>query len=186
MMKKSSLLVKVSRLMMLLAMVSLVVFQACKDDDDDDDNNNTPAVDPYSGFYKFTSASFVNTDTIIIGQDTTIYQPGDDASIYVATGLLGLAPCQDQDNAALELRSNFESFYACLNETNSLKQGTWGVSPDRTVLTLNITNPAPFSVIINDVTLQNNVLTGIIANLPIVSGVTYKFVTVNTTFNKVP
>jgi len=184
MMKKNAIFRYAMQFMVVFALMSLVFVQSCKDKDDDDDNGGT-TVDPYSGFYKFISATFNNTDTIIFGQDTMIYQPGDDASIYVANGLLGLAPCQDQANAALELRSNFESYYACINEPNSLKQGTWAVSADRKILTLNITNPAPFAVTIANVQLQNNVLTGTITNLPIVSGTVYKFVSVNTTFNKV-
>lgn len=184
MMTKKGLMIWASRTMLLLAALSLVLFQACKDKDDDD-NNNTPAVDPYTGFYTYGSASFVNDETIIIGQDTLFFPAGSDASAFVQPGLLGSAPCQDPANAALELRSNFESYYACLNESNSLKQGTWAVSPDRKTITLNLQNPVVFAVFIENVTLQNNVLQGVITNLIIPGTIPPKIVQTNITFNKV-
>lgn len=150
--------------------IAVVLLQACKDDEDDTNTNGGnggTTDDPLVGFYQFVSAEFNEEITIVVDTDTVDYVPGDDAAPYVQGGLFGSAPCQDPQNAALELRNNFEAYYACLNEPNELKMGTWDLSDTRTKLFLNISNPGPFQVIIDDVDLSQNILTGDITNLPV-------------------
>lgn len=154
------------KLMFLL--IALLVMTACKKDDNNDDNNDPPpaAVNPMVGTYAFVAATFNAPITVIVNGDTNNYAVGDDAFLFVGGGLLGAAPCDNADNAALELRDNFISYYICQNESNESQQGTWSSNDDYSTLTLNIANPATFSVGIIEVDLSNDMLKGKIINLP--------------------
>ncbi len=144
----------------LFLIMTLAVIFACKKDDD-----NPPApLNPLVGTYTFIASTFNDPITVIVNGDTNNYVAGDDAFLFVGGGLLGSAPCDNADNAALQLRANFTSFYVCLGESNEAQQGTW-VAND-TILTLNISNPANFVVFITDLDLTDNKLTGNIPSLP--------------------
>jgi len=148
-------------------LLAMLVVVACKKDDDGDDNNNPPApVNPLVGTYAFISATFNQPITVIVNGDTNNYQAGDDAFIFVGGGLLGAAPCDNADNAALQLRDDFTSWYVCQGEANESQQGTWEPKVDNTVLRLNISDPADFVVDIIDVILTEDKLTGTIPQLP--------------------
>lgn len=154
----------VLRLSLFLFMASLLIL-SCKDDDDDNDVNPVP-VNPLSGTYSFISASFEKAVTVVVNGDTNNYQIGDDASIFVGGGLLGAAPCDNPENAALELRSDYTSYYVCLGEENEDQQGTWA-SEVETSLSLFISNPQDFVVVIYDIVLTDIKLTGVIDPLPL-------------------
>lgn len=156
-----------------LFLIALVVV-ACKKDDDDDDNNNGGTPTPPTleeqlvGTYVFMSATFNTPISIVENGDTVHYVAGDDASVYVADGMFASAPCSNADDAALNLRDNFTAFYVCQNEPGVEDQmGTWSVDEEENKLTLNLTNPAPFSIPIEDIDLTDNVLTGNIVALPV-------------------
>ena len=148
----------------LFLILALGVISACKKDDNNDDNNPPAPVHPIVGTYNFIASTFNDPITVIVNDDTNHYVAGDDASLFAGGGLLGAAPCDNADNAALELRANFTSFYVCLGESNEAQQGTW-VAND-TILTLNISNPADFVVFITDLDLTDGKLTGNIPSLP--------------------
>jgi len=146
--------------------LALVVIGACKRDDDNDDNTTPPTVNPLVGTYTFIAATFDNPITVIINGDTNNYQANDDASLFVGGGLLGAAPCDDSTHAALELRTDFTSWYICQGESNEAQQGTWEALGNNTILKLNIANPANFQVGIEEIDLSNNMLRGKIVTMP--------------------
>jgi len=124
-------------------------------------------VDPLVGTYEFASA--VLNDTVKLklqGLDITI-MPGTDAALFVKEGLLGAAPCDDSTNAAVELKSDGKIFYACQTETNEAQMGTWLINTDRTILTLNISNPKAFGLTISDLTITSNSFSGTVENFPL-------------------
>jgi len=145
--------------------LALVVIGACKKDEYDE---NTPpsTVNPLVGTYTFIAATFDNPITVIINGDTNNYQANDDASLFVGGGLLGAAPCDDSTHAALQLRTDFTSWYICQGESNEAQQGTWEALGDNTILKLNIANPANFQVGIEEIDLSNNMLRGKIVTMP--------------------
>jgi hypothetical protein len=150
-----------------LVLIALFVAVACKKDDDGDDNNTpTPEENPLVGTYTFIAATFDEPITVIVNGDTNHYQVGDDAYQFVGGGLLGSAPCDNADNAALQLRSDFTSWYICQGESNELQQGTWEPLAENTVLKLFISIPADFVVSIGITELTNDVLKGQILALP--------------------
>jgi hypothetical protein len=150
-----------------IVMMAILVVVACKKDDEGDDNNNPPAPEnPLVGTYAFVSATFNQPITVIVNGDTNNYQAGDDAFIFVGGGLLGAAPCDNADNAALQLRNDFTSWYVCQGEANESQQGTWEPKVNNTVLTLNISDPADFVVNITELILTADKLTGTIPQLP--------------------
>ena len=152
---------------LMLVLMALMVVVACKKDDDDSGNNEPPApVHPYVASYAFVAASFNDPITVIVDGDTNHYQQGDDAFLFVGGGLLGAAPCDNADNAALELRADYTSWYICRTEANELQQGTWESNADNTLLKLNIAVPANFVVNITNVDLSDNQLRGNIPTLP--------------------
>lgn len=156
----------IARKVMFLLMAVLVL-AACKKDDNNDENNTPPTpVNPLVGTYAFIAATFNNPITVIVNGDTNHYVAGDDAFLFVGGGLLGAAPCDNADNAALQLRENFTSYYVCRNESNEAQQGTWAVNDDYSTLTLNIANPATFIVHIIGLDLSGGELKGAISNLP--------------------
>ena len=153
------------RALIFVLMAGLITIGCTKEDDDD--NNNPPApVNPLVGTYSFIAATFNDPITVIINGDTNDFQAGDDAFLFVGGGLLGAAPCDNADIAALELRANFTTFYVCQGEDNEAQQGTWSSNDDNSVLSLNISNPADFLVAITNLDLSNNQLKGIIPYLP--------------------
>jgi len=157
------------RLIWLSGIIVLAVFVAiaCKKDDDGDDNSTpTPTPNPLVGTYTFVAATFDEPITVIVNGDTNHYQIGDDAYQFVGGGLLGSAPCDNADNAALQLRNDFTSWYVCQGESNELQQGTWEPLADNTVLKLFISIPADFVVSIGISELTDTTLKGQILSLP--------------------
>ncbi len=124
-------------------------------------------VDPMVGTYVFTSAKFNGPVTIIIQDTATDFISGDDASQFVGPGLLGAAPCANSQNAAVDLRKNGTAFYTCLNEANEVQMGTWSVDTDRTVLSINISNPMPFALRIVNLKATSNSFSGTVENFPL-------------------
>ena len=181
------------KLMFLL--MAVLVMSACNKDDDDtnDSNPTTPTLtEQIVGTYTFGSAIFNNPIIIHNAGDTTFYEAGDDASQFVEGGLLGAAPCDNADNAALDLRSNFTSFYVCIGESNELQMGTWALDEATLKLSLNITNPAPFSIPMEDIDLTDDVLTGQMTLLPVpkdmsqpISALNIQFANVAVSFAKI-
>ena len=119
------------------------------------------------GTYTFTSATFNNQVTMTNNGVPVIFEAGADAYQFVGEGLLGSAPCDNADNAAMELKADFTAYYACLNENNESQMGTWSVNEDDAILTLNMTDPLPFSIPITQIVLTETKLTGVIEQLPV-------------------
>jgi hypothetical protein len=157
-------------------------------------------VDQLVGVYTFTSATFNDTVRLkvpVFGD--ILLLPGTDASQFVSEGLLGAAPCDNSDSAAVELKSDGKTYYACLGETNESQMGTWQINVDRTVLQLNISNPNNFQLTVSDLTITANDFSGTVENFPLPvdaalelganlpgGGVNYQTSSVDLTFTKVP
>lgn len=158
-----------------LLMAALVI-TACNKDDDEETTDPTPnpptLEEQIVGTYTFTSAVFNNPVTMTNNGDTINFQAGDDAYQFVGEGLLGAAPCNNADNAALELKADFTAYYACIGEANELQMGTWTVNEDDGILTLNMTNPLPFSIPIINIVLTDTQMTGVIEQLPVPKEIT--------------
>ena len=131
-MKRKNMTRLINRLTFIL--IAILIVSACKKDDGDD--NTTPApVSPLVGTYAFVSATFNEPITVIMmNGDTNNYVAGDDAFQFGGGGLLGAAPCDNADNARLQLRSDYTSWYVCNNEANESQQGTWEFDEDLNVL----------------------------------------------------
>lgn len=156
-------------------------------------------VDVLVGSYVFTSATFNETVSITIDQVKVEFLPGSDASAFVGPGIVGAAPCDDLQNAAIELKSDGTTYYICLGETNQVQMGTWSINSARTTLTLNISNPQTFSLNIINLEVTASSFSGTVENfpLPIDAGVelggslpgglvNYQIASVDVTFTKVP
>ncbi len=157
-------------------------------------------VDPLVGTYTFTSATFNENVSMKTPLGNVVFPSGFDASFFISDGLLGSAPCDDSTNAAVELKSDGKTYYACLNETNEAQMGTWLINTDRTELILNISNPQPFSLKITGLTISNNSFSGTVENFPLpkdtdyelgadlpdAAGPNYQTASVDLTFTKVP
>jgi hypothetical protein len=133
----------------------------------------------------------------VIG-DITI-PAGNDASLIVSEGLLGAAPCDDPLNAAVELKSDGKTYYTCRNETNEEQMGTWLINTERTILTLNISNPQAFALTISGLLITANSFSGTVENFPLPldanfelganlpgGGVNYQTSSIDLSFTKVP
>jgi len=148
-----------------ITLLAIIIIAGCKKDDNE--NNDPPApVNPLVGTYNFVAATFNEPITVIVNGDTNHYLAGDDAFLFVGGGLLGAAPCDNADNAALQLRADFTSWYVCHGESNEAQQGTWEPVLDNTILKLNISNPADFVINITNIDLSDNKLIGDIPALP--------------------
>ena len=124
-------------------------------------------IDPLIGTYVFTSATFNDTVTIKIQQMDVMFLPGSDASAFVGPGLLGAAPCDNPENAVIELKDDGTTYFACLTEENQEQMGTWSINSDRTTLTLNISNPQTFSLNVSDLDINTNSFAGTVENFPL-------------------
>lgn len=130
-----------------------------------DNNNKEP--DPMVGNYVFSGATFEETVNITFGGYPQTFNPGSDASAFVSQGLLGAAPCVDSTNAAISFREDGKSFFICRGETNESQMGTWIINEDRSVLTLNISNPMPLALDIVELNLTETVISGKVNNFPL-------------------
>ncbi len=157
-------------------------------------------VDPLVGTYTFTSATFNDTVHMIVPiLGVYTFNPGDDAALLVTEGLLGAAPCDDSQNAAVELKSDGKVFYACRTETNESQMGTWLINTERTILQLNISNPQAFQLTISDLVITGTSFSGTVENFPLpmdanfelgadlpTGGVNIQFKSIDLSFTKIP
>ena len=174
-----------------LIMAAALLLFSCEEKKDE--------ADELVGSYVFTSATFNESVTIIIQEQNVPFPAASDASAFVSEGLLGAAPCDDTENAAIELKADGTTFFICLGETNQEQLGTWSINTARTTLTLNISNPQTFSLNIVDLEITATSFSGTVENfpLPINAGfelgaslpgglVNYQIASVDISFTKVP
>lgn len=150
-------------------------------------------VDPLVGTYAFASATLNDTVRLIVLGGVLALPPGYNASEFVEEGLLGAAPCDDSDSAAVELKSDGKIFYACLSETNEAQMGTWLINTERTVLQLNISNPDAFQLTISNLNITANSFSGTVEKFPLpldptleLSPTNTQLTSVDLSFTKVP
>jgi len=166
-MKKKSILKVIGILIAVLCLIPMFTVSC-----DEDENGEE---DPMVGKYTFTSAIF--NDSVSIKVEGTYIQfiPGSDASQFVRSGILKAAPCDDMANAAVDLKSNGQTYYICLGETNEDQMGTWVINSDRTVLTFNISNPQTLALIIGELVISETQFDGTVENFPFVVDTDYEF-----------
>ncbi len=141
-----------------MAVVALLLV-SCEEKKEEDD--------ALVGTYVFTSATFNDTVDITVQDIEIKFLPGTDAAAFVGPGLLGAAPCDDPQNAAIELKNEGSTYFTCLNEANQEQLGTWLINKDRTILTLNISNPQPFSLTISNLEITSTSFSGTVQNFPL-------------------
>jgi hypothetical protein len=134
------------------------------------DNDSDPEPEEYeiSGTYTFKEA-ILQTALTIPGVGITL-PVGTPITNQMKDGLLAEAPCDDPDNGAVELKPNFELFFACVGENNELKTGTWSINSDTTELNLNLSvSSGNLQLKISNLTIDenNDVIGGTISNFPI-------------------
>ncbi len=163
------------------------------------DKKTEEEVDILVGTYTFNSATFNDTVRMKIQGLDAVLLPDTSAALFVGEALLGAAPCDDSLNAAVELRSDGKTFYACLNEANEDQMGTWLINTERTILYLNISNPQPFQLTISSLNITANAFSGTVDNFPLPvdtsidlgddlpgGGVNYQVSSIDLRFTKVP
>lgn len=163
------------------------------------DENGEEEVDPLVGTYVFTSASFNEAVTVTIQGVDVEFPAGSNAADFIAEGLLGNAPCDNQENAAVELKENGTTFYVCLNETGEEQLGSWSINSARNEMDFNIIEPAPFQLKITNLSITETSFSGTVTNFPLPvdagydlgqmlpgGGFNIQFASVDLTFTRVP
>jgi hypothetical protein len=158
-MKKNSIIKVLGIMISVLTLIPLFTVSC-----DSDENGEA---DPLVGKYTFTSATFNVAVGVKVEGIFMQFEPEDDASLFVRNGILKAAPCDNMENAAVDLRSNGQSYYICLGETNEEQMGTWVINKDRTVLTFNISNPQPLALTISELVITETRFDGTVENFPL-------------------
>jgi len=159
----------------------------------------TPEADPIIGTYIFSSAQFNEAVFITIQGIEIEFVAGADASQFVGPSLLGAAPCDNPQNAAVELRDGGTVFFVCLTEANEAQMGTWSINSGRTVLTINISNPQPFQLDISNLDITSTTFSGTVTTFPLPKdtslalgaplpggGLNYQTASISASFTRVP
>jgi len=137
-----------------LVMSIAFVFYSCNGDDE--------AGEPETlvGVYQMQKVEL--TADYKIGE-VTIIPAGTDITVLAADGILSAAPCDNQTNAAIDLRDTGELFIVCIGEEPELKAGTWTENSSLTKLDLNLGSP-PFpqalQLSVTNITRGSNSITG--------------------------
>ena len=169
------------RLLSMMAVASLFLISACGDDDSD------PEVDPLIGIYSLNS--------VILNEDVTYYDmelmADENITTLVAEQLYVASPCDNGPNTVIDLRENFEIFYACKNEsTPSERFGTWSITESRNRLTLNlIIQDQAFPLILDQLVVSETGVSGVVTNYPLVeiypdNSFVIKTVSIDIVFNR--
>ena len=136
-----------------------------------DDEPPTPEEYDLSGNYKIQKATLTSGGPQIaaaLGVPAALIPS--DITAQMSGAFLGEAPCTNPANGAVNLRSNFELFFACIGETNQVKTGTWSINSQRTELSLNLSvSTGNFALVVSDLQIDeaNDVVSGSINNFPI-------------------
>ncbi len=155
--------------------------------------------DALVGTYVFSSASFNDSVKITVEGYEVQFTPNSNAADFVGPGLMGAAPCADPQNAAIEMKSNGTVYYTCLTEASEEQMGTWIINSERTILTMNISNPQPFALTISGLDITATSFSGTVENFPLPIdageplgtmlpgvGINYQTASVDLTFTRVP
>lgn len=139
--------------------ISLVFLSSCDDDPDVD-------VSPYIGDYLITKAALTEPLILQTNEIGPMEVPvGTIITPMIQTALLGAVDC-DAENTLIELREDFSLYLSCSTSMEELDGGTWE-EQSSTVIVLNLnstavpSSPTGIVLTVTEVTLENNVLTGI-------------------------
>jgi hypothetical protein len=165
----------------ILAVLSIFLISGCGDDDDE------PNVDPLVGVYSLNSV-ILNEDVTYFGMEL---KADDDITNLVSTALYVASPCASGPNTVIDLRDDFEIYYACKNESVTPERfGSWTINTSRDRLTLNlIIEGNAFPLILDQLVVSDTGVSGVITNYPLVeiipgSAPVIKTVNVTIDFNR--
>ncbi len=131
-----------------------IVFYSCNGNEEEGEP------DTLEGIYQMQKVEL--TEDYKIGE-ITIIPSGTDITVLAAEGILSAAPCDNQTNAAIDLRETGEFFIACIGEQAELKAGTWTENSSLTKLDLNLGSP-PFpqalQLSVTNITRGSNSISG--------------------------
>ena len=148
-----------------ILLFGITIFNSC---DNGGDKDPEPELYDLSGVYIFNEA-ILQTSLEIPGLPISI-PAGTDITDEMSNGLLAEAPCNDQANGAIELKSNFKLFFTCIGENNELDAGTWSIDDARTELTLNLSvSSGNLALKVEELVIDetNDLIAGKIRNFPI-------------------
>lgn len=139
-----------------------------------DNGSDEPEPDTFAGTYLFHKATLqtdVSFTIDIVGVTIPVsIDKGKDITEELKGALLEEAPCDNEENGAIDLKENKELFFICIGESNELKAGTWDENADLTVLTLNLASPPlpnPIPLKIEDITVTGDIIAGSIIGFPL-------------------
>ncbi len=150
-----------------------------------DNGENDPETFKIPGVYTFDEALLQTEVSLILnlgfGNLPIDLPVGTDITEELVGGLLDQAPCDNPENAAVELKSNNELFFTCIGESNELKAGTWEYKETEKILNLNLSSPPlPFAIPlkIEDVVIdeENEIISGTIKSFSLTPDLMMSFV----------
>jgi len=169
------------RLLSIMALLPVLLISGCGDDDDE------PKVDPLVGVYTLNSV-ILNEDVTYFGMEL---KANDDITNLVAAALYVASPCASGPNTVIDLRDDFEIYYACKNEAvDPVRFGSWTITTNRDRLTLNlIIEGNAFPLIMDQLVISNTGVSGVVTNYPLVEIIpgnppVIKTVSVNIAFSR--
>jgi hypothetical protein len=137
------------------------------------DDSEDVAAWQWPGLYTINKVTLQTPINLNLGAGPISIPAGTDITAQIAGGLLGAAPCTSPQNAVVELKSNNELFFSCVNETTAgLKAGTWEYKETENSLILNLASPplaGALALKIENVTTNQttNIAAGKINNFPL-------------------
>jgi len=165
----------------ILFLSTFLLIEGC----DNDNGENDPKLFTMPGVYTFEEA-LLQTEvsmTLNLGLlNLPISFPvGTDITEQLDDALLDRAPCDNPENAAVELKSNNELFFTCNGESNELKAGTWEYKEMEEILNLNFSSPPlPIAIPlkIEDVVIdkKNEIIAGTIKSFSLTPDLMMSFV----------
>ncbi|MEM6735432.1 MAG: hypothetical protein AAGC64_05255 [Bacteroidota bacterium] len=130
-----------------IMLFSVVFISSCGDDDDPED------VDSLVDVYVLSSATATG-DVTYMGQ--TIITDGQDILVQVSGALLRASPCDQTDITLIEIEADGTFDLICQSDNNlSADGGGWGVSENRTSLTLSLLQEVGGSTVSVPIRLDN-------------------------------
>ncbi len=160
---------------------AILFIESCNNDN----GENDPELFTLPGVYTFSEALLQTKVSMVLnlgfGDLPINFPEGTDITDQLAGGLLEEAPCDNAENAAVELKSNNELFFTCNGESNELKAGTWEYKEIDKILNLNLSSP-PLSFAIplkiEDVVIdeKNEIIAGTIKSFPLTRDLLLSFI----------
>ncbi len=153
---------------------ALALFAVALSNCGSNDNGGDEGPASLAGKYKFKKATLISEVTVedqTDGSSATITLPvGTDVTDMVVGGLVGALQCDNNNDGAIDLRSDFKLFAFCDGENKDpMPGGTWSENTTRTELTLNLAPPlvpVAVSIVEKNIVVAGNDLSGDVTGMP--------------------